>query len=70
MKCDGKIAYASSGAAAQALRCQTRRDRQRGRNKPYHCDDCGQWHLGNPSAMVPRQLRELRRRRIKLGREV
>ena len=68
--CVGKLAYPSSGAAAQVLRRMTSRDAERGRNKPYHCEECGYWHLGNPPQVDSRKLHEAKRRQRRFERMI
>ena len=44
----GALPYASSGAASKALTHVTGKPshaKPRGDLVPYHCEECGQWHL-------------------------
>lgn len=43
IQCDGKLAYATKGAALREMR-----HFRRGRPvQPYRCAHCGRWHLGS-----------------------
>jgi hypothetical protein len=46
--CRGIIKYLNSAAASRAMKALSRRTNARPhRNiKPYHCSNCGGWHLG------------------------
>lgn len=45
--CDGKVAFDSHRLANDVIkrRARTKRTRQ-----PYHCGNCGKWHLGRAPA--------------------
>ena len=60
--CDGKIRYATSGESALVLASVRRKGRP---VKPYHCDFCGGWHLGNPKLRGGEKAREKRARAIR-----
>lgn len=46
--CNGKIRYVSQAEVRQALRSMKHKARMATSTlKPYQCDYCGCWHLGN-----------------------
>lgn len=61
--CEGKVAYATQTEAARQAGL-VRRAHQGGQWSAYHCDFCGKWHVGRPSA---RQRQAMRDRRAALA---
>jgi hypothetical protein len=59
--CQGKAGFASFTLANRVGGAQRKRRESTGRSHPYHCQHCGQWHLGTSSGRptTRRRLRDL-----------
>lgn len=44
--CLGKFPYPNEGEARRAAAKAAKRDPGRANNRPYHCGQCGNWHIG------------------------